>query len=158
MDIRGKYFTPKIEELFVGYETEQIFYGEFTSSISLAYEREPHPYESEVISVPIKLLKKEINELLKYNLDVSHSIRDKEGKSIGGTYRTPYLKKEQLENEGWKHFENNCFKLNGRWSCYWYEDELRIKIIDIENDKEFRGNIKCINQFRNILKYLLINP
>jgi len=66
--------------------------------------------------------------------------------------RIPYLTKEQIEAEGWKlrgsEFSKNIYKCN--------YDETKLIIWEISGDILYKGNCKCINQFKLITKLLKI--
>ena len=70
--------------------------------------------------------------------------------------RVPYLTKEQIEAEGWKHSEKDCFNYNDRWMCSWYPEYNRMEFCDDENENGFAGECKDINTFRKIIKLLNI--
>lgn len=74
--MENKHFTPEIKDLRVGYECEMKVYNE-DRWVKLVFG----------------------------NLDFSTVLdRDKDGKySVPDCIKTPYLTKEQIESEGWKH-------------------------------------------------------
>lgn len=152
----NKYYTPKIEDFYVGFEYEGLISG-----ISLEYWEYDkfffHPLYSEY-------LEKRINN---------------------NEIRVPYLTKEQIIGEGWKErsdieekFKNKgCYfkkqfesgeeiflsrgikfgGMNGKegsrdsfWNIYGMMGDIRL--IDIS----FTGNIPSINEFRKICKLLEI--
>ena len=126
--MENKYFTPDIEDIRVGYEYESLLKQEDGSEKW----------------VPQKIVRR-------YDLE-----GDWEGWLHYGIVRTPYLTKEQIEAEGWKHYGNNCFELNPRWFCSWYPEINRLEVYDNENEKNFAGKCKDINTFRKICKLLEI--
>ena len=126
--MENKYFTPDIEDIRVGYEYESLQKQEDGSEKW----------------VPQKIVRR-------YDLE-----GDWEGWLHYGIVRTPYLTKEQIEAEGWKHYGNNCFELNPRWFCSWYPEINRLEVYDNENEKNFAGKCKDINTFRKICKLLEI--
>ncbi|MEI8254031.1 MAG: hypothetical protein WCG25_10205 [bacterium] len=129
-----QYFTPDITDIKVGYECE-------VNPSSLAGGKD---YWVNNIAKSIINLQG-LEELLKVDC-----------------LRTPYLTKEQIENEGWKEEREN----------YYYKEDAQLhtfigkidnKIFDmrisIYNDigKLFYGECKDINTFRWICKLLKIN-
>lgn len=169
--MREKYFTPKIEELFVGYETEEIFFGEFSSFFTPCslQSLEAHYLSDKTQSTPIIIDNNKLVEIILLN-----DLPRREGGK--GIYRTPYLTKEQIEKEGFVfkrdyketfYFEKgNVYKIGGIFLDY----NITSKILKVsinkgkfdnsgtpKTDSCFEGKIKCINEFRNILKYLSIN-
>lgn len=146
-----KYFIPNIEDFRIGYECEVNWNA---------------AYEDDFIPIKLKIcddLEDGTRDCYCSNVDeVLIAYDDGYAK-----FRTPYLTKEQIENEGWKTERNtslddvlfyaqmgNLFKL-----IYTYST----KILDIwtndENDKLinlFRGECKSINEFRYIMKLLKI--
>jgi hypothetical protein len=138
----GKYYTPSIEDIRVGYECERLSYGE-SKSIKSWY-----PY-----------IIKEFSTFGEKPIDFS-------------IIRTPYLTKEQIEADGWKLKDNvigfnvPVFEKNNHW-IMWYEKEKFLKIMPIDPSKEkfidkmdiwmlYQGECKCINTFRTICKLLNI--
>ena len=127
--MENKYFTPDIEDMTVGYEVEQLINQKWKKVLFAKGSYLP-----------------ENNDLLQW----AHSC------IISNTLRVPYLTKEQIEAEGWKHYGNNCFELNPRWFCSWYPEMNRLEIYDNENENNFSGKCKDINTFRKICKLLEI--
>jgi hypothetical protein len=126
----NKYFIPNIEDLCIGYEFE--YQG---------FDKKWHKVVYHINSTD-KLNFIYINPtlLLEY-------INNK-------TIRVSYLTKEQIEAEGWKHSEKNCFDFNDRWMCSWYPEHNRVEFYDNENENGFAGNCKDINTFRKLIKLL----
>jgi hypothetical protein len=123
--MENKYFTPDIEDLCIGYELELLCVIEGNN------EKE-ETWKNTII----------------YNLYVEN--KEEFIKSV----RVPYLTKEQIEAEGWKHSEKNCFDFNDRWMCSWYPEHNRMEFYDDENENGFAGNCKDINTFRKLIKLL----
>lgn len=147
--MKEKYFTPDISEIHVGYEIE------WKSKIR------NQDWEKTICDV----------DLISIIYDeFEHSDFEE---LFDEQFRTSYLTKEQIEKEGWnfkfnmidlwfekeisfeKVSQNPCratlhYNLNDKFMFIYlhsYEEEIHI----------FQGKIKCINEFRNILKYLCIN-
>lgn len=161
--MKEKYFIPKIEELFIGYETEEIFFGEFSSFFTPCSleSLEAHYLSDKTQSTPVIIDSNKLAEIILLN-DLP---RSKGGKGMLGIYRTPYLTKEQIEKKGWKLVWNEgvfdseefSFEYKNYFLQFCPERNNNISIYRVGKDKIFSGKIKCINQFRNILKYLCIN-
>lgn len=128
--MENKYFTPDIEEMFVGCEFEMHDTWGGWKKLILTED----------------LLKNPLIGLGSGNERVPWYWK----------IRVPYLTKEQIEAEGWKHYGNNCFELNPRWFCSWYPEMNRLEVYDNENEKNFSGKCKDINTFRKICKLLEI--
>lgn len=171
--MKKKYFTPKIEEIYIGYETEEIsnFFGEFSTFRNFPNldSLEAHYLSEEISSTPVIIDSNKLVELMLLN----NLPRREGGKRMLGTYRTPYLTKEQIENEGWV--------LKGKSTCLWFDKEgdferttytlykatlyynledkwLSIYLHDCGDKIDiFQGKCLCINDFRKIMKYLSIN-
>lgn len=124
----NKYFTPNIEDIHIGYECE-----------------EHTPYSKDEWT---KVIIEDFGPEADFDLQRCRDFifMDK--------IRVPYLTKEQIEDEGWKHSEKNCFDFNDRWMCSWYPEHNRIEFYDNENENGFAGECKDINTFRKIIKLL----
>ena len=140
--MENKYFTPDIEDFYVGYEYE---YEDIIPSGSSDYFKS-------IISKP-----SEIENLFK-EFDAGMGIR------------VPYLTKEQIEAEGWKECILNdneqallLFSKNG-YDLRIYEDyiyrfsELIVGagMMPCWDKVLFEGECKDINTFRKIIKLLKI--
>ena len=145
------YYTPKIEELFVGYKCE------------ITYAKN----EDDIYWIPTILTLWDINTILE----------EKEG-----NFRTKYLDKEDIINEGWIHKNDNVFIKE-----YIYKDEddeftgfhyklylhknncITIEKLNINtytgkpyydlyegNQNHIVKNIKCksINEFKKIIEWI----
>lgn len=128
--MENKYFTPDMEEFHIGYECE--------------------------ISTRTIWKSGKFPEILELNSELDEFGKDSLMKAAHAILRVPYLTKEQIEAEGWKHYGNNCFELNPRWFCSWYPEINRLEVYDNENEKNFAGKCKDINTFRKICKLLEI--
>ena len=128
--MENKYFTPDMEDFHIGYECE--------------------------ISTPTIWKSGKFPEILELNSELDEFGKDSLMKAAHAILRVPYITKEQIEAEGWKHYNNNCFELNPRWFCSWYPEMNRLEIYDNENENNFAGKCKDINTFRKICKLLEI--
>lgn len=128
--MENKYFTPDMECFHIGYECE--------------------------ISTPTIWKSGKFPEILELNSELDEFGKDSLMKAAHAILRVPYITKEQIEAEGWKHYNNNCFELNPRWFCLWYPEMNRLEIYDNENENNFSGKCKDINTFRKICKLLEI--
>lgn len=128
--MENKYFTPDIEDFHIGYE--------FQRFIPRSNATEEECWETIKLSVNYLTLDEIDDEIIEKEI------------------RVPYLTKEQIEAEGWKHYGNNCFDLNSRWFCSWYPEQKRLEVYDNENENQFAGECKDINTFRKICKLLEI--
>jgi len=137
--MNNKYFIPEIKDLYIGYESTIFHAGEFNSF----YKK-------------ITLDKKDLLNFLNFNGD----LRNGNGYPLD-FLRTPYLTKEQIEQEGWefkKVLENyHWFNKRDYDLEYFgkYEESFFMKIA-FHNDYIFQGKIKCVNEFRKLLKILEI--
>jgi hypothetical protein len=151
--MEDKYFTPDIEDFYVGYEFETKVYGEDDTWVKCIYS-------------------KPTDELFCKDSDGNIWVND--------SLRVPYLTKEQIEAEGWG-FETVLFADDDENDVYsdgfakridqdhWYEMVLRkdnkIHIVykwyrnsvaQLWRDIYY-GECKDINSFRTIIKLLKIN-
>lgn len=135
----NKYYVPNAKDLHVGYEME-VDYGYFTNAeLNTWYPVILKGVDSAVLNYLEK-----------------------------GYYRTPFLTKEQIENEGWETEFNTSFDsvlfYAQRGNLFKLIYNYDTKILDIwTNDSEddrivglFRGECKSINEFRYICKLLNI--
>lgn len=150
--MKEKYFTPDISSLHIGYECET---RQFTGSNWFKCIIDEEMYYADD------------DGLYRNNCPLFH---------IETYFRTPFLTKEQIEKEGFVfkrdyketfYFEKgNVYKIGGIFLDY----NIFSKILKVsinkgkfdnsgtpKTDSCFEGKIKCINEFRNILKYLSIN-
>jgi hypothetical protein len=144
--MENKYYIPDITELFVSYKYEMISYS------SNNYGTNKNDY----------IWKKFILDRKDYFSDY------KEGSFFeiilsrlsNNHIRTKYLDKQDLENEGWIQENEILFKLErdltDRWYLLFDKEKQRIEFCDNNDEFEFAGTIKSINEFRNIIKYLEI--
>jgi hypothetical protein len=149
MNMENKYFTPDIEDFYVGYEFETKVYGEDDTWVKCIYS-------------------KPTDELFCKDSDGNIWVND--------SLRVPYLTKEQIEAEGWeyKHTHKDLIYYDERiffekrksnkkediWTLqleYYKNNLVRIQIDQGHDWKRFLGECKDINTFRKIIKLLKIN-
>lgn len=151
--MENKYYTPKISELFVGYECE------FASNpLSFELNNYDRIQVGELSMVEFRdIINWYQGGLLDYN-------------DLNGVVRTPYLTKEQIENGGWKLIkEKNLsndksvlkFKKDNNILYQGYlEDHTVVReLIQIWNSEKenhciFEGRCSSINEFKIICKLL----
>ena len=136
--MENKYFTPDIEDLYVGYKLEI---------------KGPHDVDWQ----PVVLGKDAIWHQFTNLENLGQAMEQ---------LRVPYLTKEDIEDEGWikakapiitiKHdfYEIPYIKDNFRVD-YNFRNNL-INIIENNGENLFKGKCKCINEFRKIIKLLEI--
>jgi hypothetical protein len=138
-----KYYTPEIEDLFVGYECE-------LSTMS-GWRTGTYP--------EIFKLNKELDE---YGDDESvYSILMK---TTHARMRTPFLSKEDVEKEGWRqiHWREYIKEFEGRTIHFSNgqkeseDDEEYLSVFGVHNKSKilFEGKCPSINEFRKICKLL----
>ena len=133
--MQEKYYTPSIEDIRVGYECESHEWCSDELGISeLNYDR----------WVRTTLNNSRVETIVKYGI-----------KGI----RVPYLTKEQIESEEWKHKRLNLFikeKKDIKYSLYLLEGE---KVMISRESPNFHilytGECPSINEFRYITNKLL---
>ena len=145
---KEKYYTPKIEKLFIGYECET--YKKFYENDKLEKEE-----WSKIQVIP---------GTLKYLWENPEDIK---------RVRTPYLHHEQIEKEGWNHnvIENKTDKKDFSDSFYtkdnlilrlyqgfWNSEILSIRIVIMDQHEGiiYKGCCPSINEFRTIINLLNI--
>jgi len=136
--MENKYFTPDIEDVYVGYELEwkcKIRNQDWekticdTDLISIIYDE----YEHADFEEP-------------YNEQ----------------FRVPYLTKEQIEAEGWKLLSEDKYLqfIKSGYSIS-YIEKLHLLIVIALEEKQisvtYSGECKDVNTFRKIMKLLKIN-
>jgi hypothetical protein len=146
MNMENKYFTPDIEDFYVGYEFETKMYGEDDTWVKCIYS-------------------KPTDELFCKDSDDNIWVND--------SLRVPYLTKEQIEAEGWKQefvYPQGASimifgKLNKGYELMLPAEDHYIVITkvwtlfddQVKRDDIFKGECKDINTFRKITKLLKIN-
>ena len=129
--IKDKYYTPTIEEFYVGFECEINLMGAWVKNIVEIEDYQP--------------LQGEIND---YN-PVSNT-----------KFRVKYLDQEDIESLGFKETETmNFFELDNKQESYlsWYPEANRVEIGDNECSGGFSGTIKNKSELVKLLKQLGIN-
>ena len=133
--MENKYFTPDIEDLYVGYKLE--IKGKHDTNWQ-----------------PVVLGKDAIWHKFT-NLENLGQVMEQ--------LRVPYLTKEQIEGEEWKYLsegyaEHQAFyKDDFQMSCFY--DKHLLKIIKKESSKTivlYQGSCRCINDLKKIIKLLEI--
>lgn len=149
--MENKYYTPDLEDLFVGYECE--------------------------IDEPVFDNTEDYMEWVEIDIDEDFNFQDYYNcKRI----RTPYLTKEQIENEGFvgifikfrnttkenyilgfsKKFEDFilCIHLDTKHNILKIIKETRVLIDELEEINEdtlFKGKVKSINEFKKVIKMVI---
>ena len=137
--MENKYFTPDIEDLHIGYELK--------------------------VNYNFKL-----NDIFhKIIIDSFEELSDIHSRMSGDcVIRVPYLTKEQIEAEGWKHTGGKLLSfaeqhyVKSTYRVSYSIDSKKIKffiadpdeIINYEDECIFNGQCKDINTFRKIIKLL----
>jgi hypothetical protein len=132
-----KYFTPDIEEVYVGYELQwkcQIRNQDWEKTIC----------DTDLISIIFDQYE---------HADFEEPYNEQ--------FRVPYLTKEQIEAEGWKtaaeDFFTPLFRKDNFTLGYRLEDnKLKIQTFGENSHTLYFGECKCINDFRKIQKLLNI--
>lgn len=127
---KEKYFIPEISDLFVGYECEKE-HGEFDDNMQKIYVPYKMEFEYGWLEIPERY-----NERL----------------------RTPYLTKEQIENEGWSFIQqigNTLFFKKKDFELTFNDNYININNFG-EYDLGYWGQCKDINAFRYLMKLLEI--
>lgn len=137
--MNNKYFTPDLEDLFIGYETTIFTPSEFEQ-----------PYYKDII-----LSKNDLIEIFTFNGDLRN------GQGIPLDFlKTSYLTKEDIEKGGWentyKNFSDFYFEKENYRLLYDF-NALDLKVFkNIISEVIFDGKIKCVNEFRKLIKMLEI--
>jgi len=132
--MRDKYYTPDIEDLFIGYECE------YTSDMSV--------FKCEIQDCIIKgkLCASELTDIIKWVTE--------DGDDLSLFVRTKYLNKDDLIADGWKESvgKNNLFTKHESCVLHLLEDHW---VIILKYEEEyFSGEIKSINELRKLEKWL----
>ncbi len=130
--MENKYFTPNIEDLYVGYECEiNNIHGKW-ESITITFTNSNSFYKTDLAEVCLLVEDKYV--------------------------RVPYLTKEQIEAEGWKP-EQSYFRKNNLY-LFFENNELEIEFGEpftwdaSDSDVRYKGECKDINTFRKLIKLL----
>lgn len=156
----NKYFTPDIEDFYVG-----VVYEKYSQGLQIDEFGRFLPEETRDNEVKWR------EGVIKYPSDIVHLkiALDKE------TVRIPYLTKEQIEAEGWTSFITEYegdivpekmtytfFREDRNYMLGWWFNINKITLIikdpslvlDYYTEPTFRGECKDINTFRKIIKLL----
>lgn len=141
----GKYYTPKIEDLFVGYEMEIFVHKARTpSEFEFSYEKITVGGED-----PYSLLF--TGEFINSSkIDISRC-------------RTPYLTKEQIEAEGWEsvNLSPEMFEKAEHLLIIYPNNKIEIRHLgnpSYTTTTSYLGFCPSINEFRKIMSWLQIHP
>lgn len=175
-----EYFTPKLEDLHVGYECEKIVMDYSThfdiflknGASQEDYEKAWDEHYNKTKSEKCVLTAADFQLFLQF----TGNLRTSPGLPLRGYIKTPYLTKEQIEAEGWRGFgkartdDGRVGYEKGNYFLIYHEDKStkmkgRIEIIikDVlhdpyteftSNGRLFLGQCKDINTFRYICKLL----
>ena len=140
--MENKYFTPDIEDLYVGYKLE------IKGKHDINWQ-------------PVVLGKDVIWHQFTHIENLGQAMEQ---------LRVPYLTKEQIEAEGWRQeliYPNGTFIMmlgdkHKGFECMFADGDTQIVITRVWSmyddkflrDNIYKGNCKCINQFRLIIKLL----
>ena len=143
---KEKYFVPEESDLRLGYEYETNFNGEnkWKKKIvnDLGCERDGCGELQDLLT----LINYHNSDILDYQLNYANMVR------------VPFLKKEQIENEGWKFTEqigNTMFFKKKDFELTFNTDRIEINNIG-EYDLGYWGKCKDVNIFRYLMKLLEI--
>jgi hypothetical protein len=134
----NKYFTPEISDFCIGYEYETIYLKSVWTKESLRI------------------------------MDAGWFFESYENDAVPTEFRVPYLTKEQIESEGWRHtggklisgaeqiFEKDNYMMlystDSKKIVFLIRDPSLVK--DYYQEPTFRGECKDINTFRKLIKLL----
>jgi hypothetical protein len=148
MENKEQYYTPQLEDFYVGYECEVNW--------NRGYSTEFTPFVFKLGNIPHGYTREYGDALIAYDDGYAK-------------FRTPYLTKEQIEAESWvcngiDKFYTDCevFQLNtidehNNYLNYFMKVSFKDRWIQIEemgSDSLFQGEIKSINEFRKIIKWI----
>ena len=132
----NKYYTPEIDEFFVGFEFEELFKQKWNRLI-------PPPKDSP-------------NEWVKLKLDTSHSISRIISKIKQDKVRVKYLDKQDLielgfnkDPSGVRYFEFNGFQL-----YFDIHQDFNVTIYNDDSIIVFQGDVKNKSELIKVLKML----
>lgn len=128
--MKNEYYTPDLEDLFIGYECEVL---------------EPHKFKiDEDVKRKCSIMSgTHLSEIDNFYID-------------DNSIRTPYLSKEDIEKEGFKEIEDRIYqndKATIQYSTTFLIIWLGIGELRIH---KYAGECKSINEFRKICKWLNI--
>ena len=133
--MENKYYTPSIEEFFVGFEFE--FRSSFEDSINSSWNK--LIYSAFPVEMP---------EAFYYGLDTL----DK------NQFRVKYLDSSDIEELGFvktKYCSVSCYEKDG-WRIFWFEDNMVSieKFYKEEKEQYFRGWVKNKSELIRLLGWL----
>ncbi len=138
--MENKYYTPSIEDIHVGYECE--VYGQTTTKLIKNVD-----FHKVVVGLHM-----EVGQKVGIN-QIPNLIKK-------GWIKVPYLTKEQIEKEGWKHEylekDVHSWSKNGIILTT-FEGFTKIRINYKSGYQLFDGDCPSINELRTITKLLNIN-
>lgn len=132
------YYTPKIEDLFLGYECEAYMWTD-------GEESKWQPFILDAIT--------------KRDSDLSSAYFTSDALEQQ-KIRTPFLTKEQIEAEDWrvsagKDFRVTLFRKDKYTLGYnWGNKTMKIATFSEESHTIYKGSCASINEFRKIISYL----
>lgn len=151
MEENNKYYTPRIEDITIGYECE--IYEQSTNKLIKSVNWH---------IVSVVLGNSEYGETVAINKITNYLKQNK--------IRVPYLTKENIESEGWVFRGSICSDSSCKgWELSFIKDGMKYNFSFTQNYQAhiytwdstegthtiFRGVIKSINEFRYITKELL---
>lgn len=150
-----QYYTPKVEDLHVGYECYWI--------------KDPSIAVSDSNLIPVKLNPRQLSGILFPPINWEREQTDKYIPNLG-SYYTPYLTVEQIEKEGWLWRGNSGLAEFARSKpvlysvkrinkiAYFLAYNLDLHTLEISKGKDviFKGTCNSINELRTISKFLNI--
>lgn len=155
-NVEKAYYIPKIEELFVGYECERMFYKNGIVHYTASQEEAKEFYKNS----EVEWSKETIRWILDYkfpNYDPTKVLR------------TKYLTKECIESCGWKFIDNsddgfpNYYQKGDFHMSMKYKNTYKIYKVnfidpdDYTNPKpSYCGEIKSINELKKLEEWLKI--
>lgn len=145
--MENKYYTPDISDIRVGYKCE------FTTD-SLSFEvNNTDDFSFRELDIA------DIKDIIDF---IEHGYFNED--DLSQFIRTPYLTKEQIEEEGWKEYETRMicrsFKKENDYHLYWFETDNAIQLCKgtppMWLNYYYSGECPSINEFRTISKLLNI--
>ncbi len=153
----SKYYTPSIEDFYIGFEFEHRYRG--TDS---TYEVEGKKYTLETSDDYTPWQKHfDFSKFGDYDEDAIYDIEDSLKK---GLIRVKYLDKKDIESLGWYDgdlISMSCYIFNhgkeDEFQLYHNEDNNFVQIFNWNTDGVFQGKIKNKSELIKVMKQLGIN-